>query len=116
MVTALCVAYALVGGFQQLAQRFILGLWPFYALDVVAVFVLRRKRPDLVRPYRVVGYPIVPIFFLLASAALILNALWTDPLNTAITFAIAGSGIPVYLLRAQFLSSRAGAKAPLRRA
>ena len=116
VVTAFCVAYALVGGFQQLAERFILGLWPFYALDVVAVFVLRRRRPDLARPYRVVGYPIVPIFFLLASAALILNALWTDPLNTAITFAIASSGIPVYLLRKQFLSSRASAKAPLRRA
>ena len=116
LVTALCVAYALVGGFQQLTERFILGLWPFYALDVAAVIVLRRRRPELPRPYRVFGYPIVPIFFLLASSALIVNALWSDPVNTAITFAIAGSGIPIYLLRTKFLSSRAGSKASPRRA
>ncbi len=104
-ITGLCVTYALVGSFQQLAERFILGLWPFYALDVAAVFLLRRRRPQLPRPYRVWGYPWVPSFFLAASTALILNALWTDPLSTAITFGIVGTGVPVYLLRRKLLSS-----------
>ncbi len=98
ITTALSLTYALVGTFQQLADRFILGLWPFYALDVAAVFVLRRRRPDLVRPYRVWGYPAVPAIFLLASAGLILNALWTDPIDSGITFAIILAGLPAYWL------------------
>jgi APA family basic amino acid/polyamine antiporter len=60
------------------------------------VFVLRRTRPDLPRPYRTWGYPVVPLLFLVASVAMVLNALWTDPVNTGITFAIILAGIPVY--------------------
>jgi amino acid transporter len=96
--TSVCVVYALSGTFQRLAERFILGLWPFYALEVAAVFLVRRKRPEMPRPYLVWGYPVVPLLFLFASAALILNALWTEPLNTGITFAIVLAGIPAYLL------------------
>ncbi len=96
LATALGVLYVLFNDFQQLADKFILGIWPFYALAVAAVFVLRRTRPDLPRPYRTWGYPIVPILFLLASVAMVLNALWTDPVNTGITFGIILVGIPVY--------------------
>ena len=82
----------LLNDFQQLADKFILGIWPFYALAVAAVFVLRRTRPDLPRPYRTWGYPVVPILFLLASVAMVVNALWTDPVNTGITFGIILAG------------------------
>ena len=97
LATALGVVYVLLNDFQQLADKFILGIWPFYALAVGAVFVLRRTRPDLPRPYRTWGYPVVPILFLLASVGMIVNALWTDPLNTGVTFGIILLGIPVYL-------------------
>ncbi len=96
LATALGVLYVLFNDFQQLADKFILGIWPFYALAVAAVFVLRRTHPDLPRPYRTWGYPVVPILFLLASVAMVLNALWTDPVNTGITFGIILAGIPVY--------------------
>ncbi|MEO7985702.1 MAG: amino acid permease [Gemmatimonadales bacterium] len=96
LATALGVIYVLLNDFQQLADKFILGIWPFYALAVAAVFVLRRTRPDMPRPYRTWGYPVVPILFLLASIAMVVNALWTDPVNTGITFAIILVGIPVY--------------------
>ena len=96
LATALGVLYVLFNDFQQLADKFILGIWPFYALAVAAVFVLRRTRPDLPRPYRTWGYPVVPILFLLASVAMVVNALWTDPVNTGITFGIVLAGIPVY--------------------
>jgi APA family basic amino acid/polyamine antiporter len=96
LATALGVLYVLFNDFQQLADKFILGIWPFYALAVAAVFVLRRTRPDLPRPYRTWGYPVVPLLFLIASVAMVLNALWTDPVNTGITFAIILAGIPVY--------------------
>ncbi len=97
LATVLGVVYVLFNDFQQLADKFILGIWPFYALAVAAVFVLRRTRPDLPRPYLTWGYPVVPLLFLLASVGMVLNALWTDPLNTGITFGIILAGIPVYL-------------------
>jgi amino acid transporter len=96
LATALGVVYVLLNDFQQLADKFILGIWPFYALAVAAVFILRRTRPDLPRPYRTWGYPVVPILFLLASVGMMVNALWTDPVNTGITFGIILLGLPVY--------------------
>jgi basic amino acid/polyamine antiporter, APA family len=98
LATLLGVVYVLLNDFQQLAEKFILGIWPFYALAVGAVFVLRRTRPDLPRPYKTWGYPVVPILFLLASVGMVLNALWTDRINTGITFAIILAGVPVYFI------------------
>jgi basic amino acid/polyamine antiporter, APA family len=92
------VLYVLQNDFAQLADKFILGIWPFYALAVAGVFVLRRKRPDLPRPYRVWGYPLVPILFLLASLGMVLNALWTDPRNTGVTLLIIAGGVPLFYL------------------
>jgi APA family basic amino acid/polyamine antiporter len=99
LATALGVAYVLQNDFAQLADKFILGIWPFYALMVGGVFVLRRRRPDLPRPYRTWGYPLVPLVFLLASAFMVFNALLTDPRNTGITLLIIIIGVPVYYLR-----------------
>jgi APA family basic amino acid/polyamine antiporter len=96
LATVLGVAYVLENDFAQLADKFILGIWPFYALTVAAVFVLRRKRPDLPRPYRVWGYPLVPAIFLLASVFMVVNALITDPRNTGVTLLIIVAGVPVY--------------------
>jgi basic amino acid/polyamine antiporter, APA family len=98
LASALGVVYVLENDFAQLADKFILGIWPFYALSVAGVFVLRRKRPDLPRPYRVPGFPVVPALFLLASLGMIANAFVTDPRNTAVTFAIIAAGVPAYLL------------------
>src|SRR5215208_139137 len=97
LATVLGVIYVLLNDFQQLADKFILGIWPFYALAVGAVFVLRRKRPDLHRPYRTVGYPIVPLVFLLASVLMLGNSLMTDPVPTMRDLGIILAGIPVFL-------------------
>ncbi|HVS76493.1 MAG TPA: amino acid permease [Steroidobacteraceae bacterium] len=93
---ALGCVYVLENDFAQLADRFVLGVWPFYALSVAGVFVLRRKRPDLPRPYRAWGYPLVPALFLLASLAMIGNALVTDPRDTGLTLLIIALGLPAY--------------------
>jgi len=106
LATVLGAAYVLENDFAQLADKFVLGIWPFYALTVAAVFVLRRTRPDLVRPYRVWGYPVVPAVFLLASVLMVANALISDPHNTGITFLIILAGVPVYWLRARLLRAR----------
>lgn len=94
--------------FEQLLAALILGMWPFLALAVLALLLLRRRRPDLARPFRVPGYPFVPIFFLVASAGIMLNAIVTTPVIAAVNFAILGAGIPVY-----FLWRAVGARRPL---
>jgi amino acid transporter len=96
LATGLGVLYALQNDFAQLADKFVLGVWPFYALAVAAVFVLRKTRPDMPRPYKTWGYPIIPLLFLVASFGMVLNALWTHPTDTGITFGIMLAGIPVY--------------------
>jgi len=89
-------AYVMFNDFQQLADRFVLGIWPFYILAILGVFILRKKAPNLERPYRTFGYPVVPVVFLLAATGMVLNALVTDPLNTGITLGIIAVGVPVY--------------------
>ena len=96
LATGLGVFYVLENDFAQLADEFVLGIWPFYALAVAGVFVLRRKRPDLPRPYRVWGYPVVPLLFLAASLGMVANALWTDPRKTGVTLLIILAGVPVF--------------------
>lgn len=96
LATILGVLYVLFNDFAELADRFIVGIWPFYALAVGAVFVLRRKRPDLERPYRTWGYPVVPLLFLVASVGMVANELLTDTRNTAVTLGIILAGVPVY--------------------
>jgi amino acid transporter len=96
LAALLGVAYVLFNDFQQLADRFVLGIWPFYMLAILGVFILRRKAPAQDRPYRTFGYPVVPVVFLLAALAMVVNALVTDPLNTGVTFAIIGIGAPIY--------------------
>ena len=110
LATVLGVLYVLENDFAQLADKFVLGLWPFYALSVAGVFVLRRKRPELERPYRVWGYPVVPILFLLASLGMVGNALWTDPLNTGVTFLIIVAGIPLFYLWKKLRGSGVGSR------
>jgi amino acid transporter len=82
--------------FEALTDTFVLAIWPFYALGVAAIYRLRRLRPDLERPYRAIGYPIVPAIFVASVAAFVLNAIVHDPLPTGITFAMILAGIPVY--------------------
>lgn len=100
--TLLGCVYVMENDFAQLADRFVLGLWPFYVLTVAGVYVLRRKRPDLPRPYRTWGYPVVPAVFLLASFGMLTNALITDPSGTGITLLIIVVGIPIYYLWRRF--------------
>ena len=107
IATVLGIGYVLQNDFAQLADKFVLGIWPFYALSVAAVFVLRRTRAQLPRPYRVWGYPLVPAVFLLASVLMVGNALVTDPRNTGATFLVILAGIPVYWVRAGLMRRHA---------
>ncbi|HEX6165113.1 MAG TPA: amino acid permease [Vicinamibacterales bacterium] len=90
------VAMVMTQTFEQLTDTFVLAMWPFYALSVAAIYTLRKKQPNLSRPYKVVGYPVVPAVFIAAAIYLVVNALITDPKWTSITFAVVLLGLPVY--------------------
>jgi basic amino acid/polyamine antiporter, APA family len=92
------MALVLSRSFEALTDTFVLAIWPFYALGVAAIYPLRARRPDLARPYRAIGYPVVPAIFVIAVAAFVVNAFVQDPLSTGITFAVIAVGIPVYVV------------------
>jgi len=97
LAAALGVLFVLTRTFEQLADTFVLSIWPFYGLAIAGIYRLRRLRPDLPRPYKVPGYPYVPAIFVAAVIYLVGNALIADPVWTAVTFAIVLAGVPVYL-------------------
>lgn len=82
--------------FEALTSTFVLAIWPFYALSVAAIYRLRRLRPDLPRPYKVVGYPVVPAIFILSVVWFVVNALINKPISTGITLALILAGVPIY--------------------
>ena len=60
------------------------------------MFILRRRRPDLPRPYRVWGYPFVPIIFIAASGAFVINTLVERPKESLAGIAFLALGVPFY--------------------
>jgi basic amino acid/polyamine antiporter, APA family len=106
LAAVLGVVFVLVRTFNELAEQFIIGIWPFYALALAAVFVLRR-RPGLVRAYSTWGYPWVPILFLVGSLFLLGNYLVSEPVLFALDVVVILSGIPVYYAWQKWAGSRA---------
>jgi basic amino acid/polyamine antiporter, APA family len=89
---------AITGTFEQLLTYVVFVGWIFYALGAAAVMVLRRKRPDTPRPFRVPGYPFTPVLFVIAAAAIVLNTIATQPARAAIGLGVVFLGAPAYAL------------------
>jgi APA family basic amino acid/polyamine antiporter len=89
---------ALTGQYQGLYTKVIFAEFLFYALVTAGIFILRRRMPDLERPYRTWGYPWVPLVFVLLSVALLVNTLCQQWSDSAWGLALVGSGIPAYFL------------------
>lgn len=84
--------------YTQLLEYIVAADLVFYVLLVGAVMVLRRKNPELARPYRAWGYPVVPIVAIAMATLLILDLAILAPATCGIGFAIVLSGFPVFLL------------------
>lgn len=108
LAAALGIVFVSVRTFGELADQFIIGIWPFYALAVAATFVLRRRLPEVERPYRTWGYPVVPALFLLAALFILGNYMISEPLLFWVDVAVVLSGVPVYW----FWVRRGGTGAP----
>ncbi len=85
------ILFTLIGSFQELFTSYVFTSWIFYGLAVAAVILLRRRRPDMKRPYRCPLYPLTPIFFVAAACAVVIT-------NLAVNFRQAILGIGLILL------------------
>jgi APA family basic amino acid/polyamine antiporter len=84
------------GSFRQFFSLAIFSEWLFYMLTASTVFVFRWREPDAPRPYRVWGYPVVPILFVLASAVLLYYTFTDNLRNSALGCLVILAGIPVF--------------------
>jgi amino acid transporter len=111
---AIAAAYATVRSFEELSATFVLGLWPFYALAVAGILVLRRRQPTLERPYRTLGYPWIPLVFISATLLVLIVSLVEQTATTALNLAIAAAGAPIYGLWRWWASRRRAVAAAIR--
>lgn len=86
----------LIGTFEQIFTFAMFMAILFWIAATAAVFTLRKKRPDLHRPYKTWGYPVVPIIFILASTGILINTLLEKPVEALAGIGLTLLGIPVY--------------------
>ncbi|MGQ0535735.1 MAG: APC family permease [Methanobacteriota archaeon] len=88
-----------MGGFQEIITYAVFVVWATLFFVALALFRLRRTRPEADRPYRVVGYPWTPALFAAAAGFVVLQTLVEQPREAAIGAAIVATGVPVYFWR-----------------
>ena len=86
----------LSGWFDDLYNFVIFGSWILYLMTAVSLFVLRWKRPDLPRPYRVTGYPFVPVLFVCVALMLLISTLQTRPRESLMGLGLMALSVPFY--------------------
>ena len=97
---------AVSGSYDTLTDSVIFASWLFYGLTAASLFVFRRQLPDLVRPYRAWGYPVVPAVFILLTIGLLATTFIATPRQALIGMALIVAGLPFY-----FYWTRNGASA-----
>ncbi|MBA3975200.1 MAG: amino acid permease [Candidatus Solibacter sp.] len=86
----------LSGRYEQLLTMVIFPSWILYGMAAAAVIVLRRKKPHAERPYRTLGYPVVPVLFVLAALLLLAVTLVNSPRESGLGLIIIAAGYPFY--------------------
>jgi basic amino acid/polyamine antiporter, APA family len=89
---------ALSGTYRQLFTYVAFASILLHMIGAIGLFRLRRLHPDVPRPYRVLGYPVVPAIFILASAAFVLNTLLEAPTQSLAGLGFLALGLPVYYM------------------
>ncbi len=84
--------------YSQLLDYVVSADLVFYGLMVGAVFVMRKKAPGMERPYRTIGYPVVPVIYILLAVLLIMDLAYLTPATSGIGYLLVIAGIPAYLI------------------
>jgi basic amino acid/polyamine antiporter, APA family len=87
---------ALSGSYDTLTDSVIFASWLFYGLSTGSLFIFRRTMPDAPRPYRALGYPVVPAIFLVVTAALLINTFIAAPNEALRGVGVLIAGLPLY--------------------
>ena len=87
---------AISGSFDTLTDYVIFGSWIFYALVTSSVFFYRKRYPEMERPYKAFGYPVVPVLFILVAGWLLVNTVLSNPGNSLVGLGLIALGLPVY--------------------
>ncbi len=98
-IVMLCIwscVVVLSGYFDDLYNFVIFGSWILYGLTALSVVVLRRKLPLMPRPYRVIGYPFVPVLFTIVAGLLLLSTLQTRPRESLMGLGFMALSVPFY--------------------
>ncbi len=102
---AVAISYGNV--YTQLLEYIVSADLIFYALMVAAVIVMRRKAPQLERPYRTFGYPLVPLIYVLLAAFVVLDLGYLAPQTSGIGYLLVLTGIVVYFVWVLLTRNRA---------
>jgi APA family basic amino acid/polyamine antiporter len=92
------VLLCLSGTYSDLLDYVIFAVLLFFTITIIAIFVLRRKRPDIPRPYKAFGYPVVPAIYILTTTLIMIILLIYKPAYTFPGLIIVILGIPVYFI------------------
>jgi APA family basic amino acid/polyamine antiporter len=87
---------ALTGSYDTLTDSVIFVAWAFYGLSISSLFVFRRTMPDAPRPYRALGYPVIPLIFLVVTIGLLVNTFAAAPRQAFEGVAVLLAGLPFY--------------------
>jgi len=86
----------LTGTFEQLFTYIVFITVLFYVLTASSIFILRKKRPDMPRPYKTWGYPVIPLIFIIVYVVFMINTLLEKPVESLAGALLTVIGIPVY--------------------
>ena len=84
------------GTFEDLITYVVFTDWVFFGLTAVGIFIFRRKRKDMPRPYRTIGYPVVPLIFITITFLFVVNALIAKPLHAGAGLILMAASLPIY--------------------
>ena len=96
------ILLTLSGQYSDLLDYVIFAVLLFYILTIGGLFRLRRTRPDMERPYRAVGYPVLPALYMLVAGVIEVLLLWNKPTFTVRGLILVLIGVPIYFLRRAF--------------
>jgi APA family basic amino acid/polyamine antiporter len=95
------------GSFDMLADMFTFVTWAAYLLGAIGIMLLRKRMPHQPRPYKVWGYPVVPLLFIAFASFYVVSTVWNDinnyingrvpVINSLLGLTVTALGIPVYL-------------------
>jgi basic amino acid/polyamine antiporter, APA family len=94
----------LTGTYDQLFTYVVFAAWIFYALGAAGIFILRRKFPNPNRPYRVPGYPVVPILFVVVATWFVINTLVKQTADSVVGLLLLVLGLPFYFYWKRIIS------------